>query len=56
MKVFGLKATEAQLVLTIMTNMESATKHNDGRMFRTPFDTIHSQFKYNYKRNSTSIM
>ena len=55
MKAFGLKATTAHLVLTIMANVESAAEHDYGRAFRTPLETIYTSFKYNYKHDATSL-
>ena len=43
-KAFGLEATEAQLVLTIMANVEAAAKHDYGRAFRVPIETIRTTF------------
>ena len=55
MKAFGLEATEAQLVLTIMANMEATTKHNYGYALRIPIETIRTTFKYDYKNKTTSL-
>ena len=54
-KAFGLEATEAQLVLTIMADVEAAAKHKYGCAFRVPIETIHTTFKYNYKHNTTPL-
>ena len=45
MKAFGLKATEAQVVMTIIANVEAATEHNYGRAFLVPLKTTSTQFK-----------
>ena len=54
-KAFGLEATTAQLVLTIMANVEPAAEHDYGRAFRTPLETIRTTFKYDYKHDATSL-
>jgi hypothetical protein len=45
MKVFGLKATEAQVVMTIMANVEAATEHNYGQAFLVPLKTTSTHLK-----------
>ena len=54
-KVFGLKATETQLVLTIIVNTEAVVEHKYGCAFCAPLKIIHSQFKYDYKYDVTSL-
>ena len=54
-KAFGLEATTAQFVLTIMAGVEFAVEHDYGRAFRTPLKTICTTFKYDYKHNATLL-
>ena len=55
MKAFGLKATEAQVVMIIMASVEAAPEHNYGQAFLVPFKTISTQFKYNYNVDAMSL-
>ena len=54
-KAFRLKATEAQMVLTVMANVDSVAKHDYGRAFRIPIETIRMRIKYDYKHDATSL-
>ena len=54
-KAFGLKATAAHLVLTIMANVEATVEHDYGCALRTFLETICTSSKYNYKRDTTSL-
>ena len=54
-KAFRLKATTAQLVLTIMANVASMAEHDYGRAFCTPLKTVCTSFKYDYKHDATLL-
>jgi hypothetical protein len=55
MMASGLKATEAQVVMAIMANVEAATEHNHCRAFLVLLKIISTQFKYNYKGDTMSL-
>ena len=44
-KSFGLEATEAQIVLTVMANVENAAEQDYGRAFRVPLRSDQEQVR-----------
>ena len=54
-KAFGLEATEAQIVLTVMANVENAAEQGYGRAFRAPLEAIRNKYAYYHKHEVTSL-
>ena len=55
MATYGIVIGTPQLTLTLLANIETATKSNYGREFRSAMHAIHKKGAYNHVHDATSL-
>ena len=53
--MYGITISVPQLVLTLLTNINTATKSEYGHEFRLAMHVIHKKYTYNHVNNATSL-
>jgi hypothetical protein len=55
MSAYGIEVGTPLIVLMLLANIETATKHKYGWGFRSAMQSIHTKFAYNYKHDKASL-
>ena len=55
MKMYGIKVSTPQIVLTLMVNIEVAAQEDFGREFRPALQNIHAKYMYSHTHDNASL-
>jgi hypothetical protein len=55
MSAYGIEVGTLSIVLMLLANIETATKHKYGWEFRSAMQSIRTKYAYNYKHDKASL-
>jgi hypothetical protein len=55
MSAYGIQVGTPSIILMLLANIKTATKHEYGWEFRSAMQSIHTKYPYNYKHDKASL-